>query len=92
MKSLLWTKETVAWLVLAGLTGISWFTGNEYAIVSVESYKYITMGLLVLAFFKIRLVVMYFMEIGNAPIPLKAIFEVWIAGVCAVMIILYLNL
>ena len=92
MKSLLWTKETIAWLVLACLTGVAWISGNEYAHVTVEQYKYITVGLMVLAFFKIRLVVMYFMEIGNAPLPLKAIFEVWVVGVCAVIITLYLNL
>lgn len=92
MKSLLWTKETIAWLVLAGLTALAWFGGNEYAVVSHVYYQRITIGLIVLAFFKIRLVVMYFMEIGNAPLPLKALFEVWIVAVPTVMITLFLNL
>ena len=44
---------------------------------------------MVLAFFKVRLVILYFMEIRTAPIPIRLAFEGWVAVVCVAIIAIY---
>jgi Prokaryotic Cytochrome C oxidase subunit IV len=83
------SKETVVWMVLAGLTMVSWIVGNKYGVIEVEHYKYMSGAMFVLAFFKIRLVIMHFMEIAHAPIPLKAIFEIWCGLFCVLLIVIF---
>ena len=78
------------WLLLAGLTGISWWAGAGGAAVSVLGSHGMAVSLLVLAFFKVRLVIMYFMEVRTAPWPLRLIFEAWVTGVCLAVVLIYL--
>jgi hypothetical protein len=75
---------TRVWLLLAGLTGVSWWLGAALDL------RYATVTLLILAFFKVRLVIMYFMEVRAAPIALRLIFETWVVVVCAAVITIYL--
>ena len=91
MKSLVVTKETLVWFVLTLLTCVSWLLADGYQHETVDHYKYFTIGLLLLAFFKVRLVVMHFMEVGRSPIALKGIFELWLVVVPVVIIGLYLK-
>jgi hypothetical protein len=46
---------------------------------------------LVIAFLKVRMVVMHFMEVGHSPLPLRLAFEAWIIGALSALLVL-LNL
>ena len=54
-----------------------------------EAVQLTTTGLLVLAFFKVRLVIMHFMEVATAPLVLRLIFEAWLLIVCCVLLGIY---
>lgn len=89
MLSLVNSRVTYVWLFLAALTAASWILGDSYDPSNPGQIKYLTVGLLALAFFKIRLVVIHFMEIGHAPIPLRLVLEGWILLVFSLMVLLY---
>jgi hypothetical protein len=50
----------------------------------------ITVCILVVTFIKTRLIILHFMEIKHAPVPLRIIFEVWGIGACGLLIYLLL--
>jgi len=87
---LLKNAVTRVWLLLAGLTGVSWWLGAGETIGTARSVELTTVGLLLLAFFKVRLVILYFMEIRTAPWILRCIFETWVVVVCLAVITIYL--
>lgn len=91
MRAMLLTKESFIWLVLILLTGISWLVADGYQHETADHYLYFTAGLMALAFFKVRLVVMHFMEIGYAPLPLRLLFEAWVIIVPLVILFLHLD-
>jgi heme/copper-type cytochrome/quinol oxidase subunit 4 len=49
-----------------------------------------TVAIIVVAAVKIRFVVLYFMEVRTAPIPLRVVTEVWLLAVTALILGLYL--
>ena len=80
---------TIVWVILALLTCVSWFLGDNYQAVETQYAKYFTTALMLLAFFKIRLVILHFMETKKAVMPLRLALEVWVVGVCALILFLY---
>jgi hypothetical protein len=76
---------TVLWVFLSLATVVSWQVG-------VESSAHVAAGSVVLAigFIKLRLVGIHFMEIGNAPVALRALFETYCALTFAVLLTLFL--
>ena len=46
--------------------------------------------IIIIAWFKIRLIIMYFMEIRTVPLPFKLLFEAWGIVVAAILIFLLL--
>jgi heme/copper-type cytochrome/quinol oxidase subunit 4 len=78
------TASTV-WLLLIGITCLStWGLAGGSAGVRVAST-----AILLLAAFKVRLVLMYFMELRTAPLPWRALFEGWILALTAALLICY---
>jgi len=90
-KSLLTEKITIVWLVLTVLTGISWVMSDGTVPTEASATTYVAIGLFVLAFFKVRLVIMYFMEVHGAPWPLRILFEVWVLGIFLAVVRFYLQ-
>lgn len=74
------------WAVLLALT----FTSLEaIAGTGLGSMREWGVGVvLVLAFVKVRIVVMHFMEVGHAPWPFRLALECWIVGVCATLLVI----
>jgi hypothetical protein len=74
-------KLVLAWAGLLGLTllsfesawGIGWLNNREAAIAVV----------IVVALFKVRIVILHFMEVKQAPWALRAPLEVWVAALAA---------
>ena len=87
--SILKSKETFIWVILAGVTLLSWTLGNKYSLIDAGHIRYMTMLVMLLAFFKVRLVVMYFMEVDHAPLPLRILFELWCAGFGIALVVFY---
>jgi Prokaryotic Cytochrome C oxidase subunit IV len=84
----LWrTKASVAWLVLVGLTLVSWRLGAHG---SGGHNVSASLVIIVVAVFKIRLVGLYFMELRDAPWSLRGIFEGYCGGLAVLLSAMYL--
>lgn len=83
MIGLVATRKAALWLVLVGLT-----------IVSLELFQGIAGGnrqitaaaVIVIAFIKVRIVGLDYMEIRNAPRLLRVLFELWVGTVLLLII------
>jgi hypothetical protein len=89
MTALLRTPITGIWGLLIGMTLISWYFGTDHGI---DDAQVASVLVLLVAFFKVRFVGLYFMELRDAPIPLRALFEGWCTVVCSAVIVMYLVL
>lgn len=74
------------WLLLMLATAIStWAVSGE----SVPAHTAAVITLLIAAF-KIRLVMLHFMDLRDAPLPVRGYFEAWILVVTAAILVIYL--
>lgn len=89
MKDLVQARITIIWLFLGLLTCISWLLADNFSISVDGTHKWITATLMSLAFLKVRLVIMHFMEVSHAPTSLLCLFEVWSIVVCLSILVLY---
>ncbi len=91
MMGLLLKPITAAWLLLMLATGLSWWLGLDHGLGSdpQSDYRYLSSGLIFIAFIKVRIVIRYFMEVREAPLALKLVCDVWIVLVCGAIIYLY---
>jgi heme/copper-type cytochrome/quinol oxidase subunit 4 len=80
------TAITLAWIVLFAATVVSWSLVQEGTQVTSLAAG---IAILSLAFFKVRLILLYFMELRFAPQPWRAIFEIWVMAVWAAVVYLY---
>lgn len=78
-------RAGVSWLILVAATVVSWAVGAEHGTGSM-----VAIVVLAIAAIKVRLVGLDFMELRHAPIPLRAIFEVYCFALWAVLSGLYL--
>jgi len=83
--SILKAPATRAWLALMAATLVSWYLGDGHG-----SAQLATVLVIAVAFAKVYLVGHSFMELRDAPIPLRAVFGGWAAVVCVSLIALYL--
>lgn len=85
------TRETVVWLTLMALTIISWTVAVSDKLM-LDSADYKGIGLIVVAFFKVRLVILYFMEVRDSSAQLRYSCETWVLVSCLLLIGLYTGL
>jgi Prokaryotic Cytochrome C oxidase subunit IV len=89
LRGLLRGPFMVVWFVLIAATLLLWYLGAEHG---VQDAQLATVLILVVAFIKWRFVGLYFMELRDAPVPLRLIFEAQCVIVCAVVLGVYLVL
>lgn len=89
LPGLLRSPITVVWVFLIVATLISWYLGTDHAI---DNADLAGAAVLAVAFIKVRFVGAYFMELRNAPIPLRLIFECWCLVVATTVIGMFLFL
>lgn len=77
------------WIALVALTLVSWWVGGDHGIASVRIAGAVV---LVVAFVKLRFVGLYFMELRDAPRPMRIAFETWCVGVCALLVAMSLTM
>jgi len=85
MLSLFLNRTTVVWLALVAATGLSW----ESAQLGIADARWLTTGILAVAFIKVRYIGLDFMELRHAPLVLRMIFEAWVAMICAALLMVY---
>lgn len=81
---LLRCSATAAWLFLVTATVVSWAVGTNHGWVDDDSAAGVIV--LVVAFVKVRFVGLYFMELKQAPLPLRALIEIWCVVVGALTV------
>lgn len=79
------SRAGFSWLILVAATIVSWAVGAEHGTGSL-----VAVVVLGIAAAKVRLVGLDFMELRHAPIPLRALFEIYCVAVWAVLSALYL--
>ncbi len=84
--NLVFNKASSVWLVLILATAISWVIGTDSASQLGFGPETARVLILIIAFIKIRLVLMHFMELNNAPRSLKWTGEAWVVLMCSVLI------
>ncbi len=77
-------RVAVVWLVLVAATFCSW----EWVRTSGD-YRFASTAVLLIAFVKVRLIGLEFMELRAAPLALRLIFEIWTVVACTGLIFLY---
>ena len=78
------TRIAVVWLALLAATLVSFESARGGSHLRLASS-----AVLVLAFAKVRYIGLEFMELRTAPLPLRLIFEAWLAVVCGALLALY---
>jgi Prokaryotic Cytochrome C oxidase subunit IV len=86
LRGLLRGPFMVVWFILIAATLLLWYLGAEHG---VRNAHLATVLILVVAFIKWRFVGLYFMELRDAPVPLRLIFEAQCVIVCAVVLGVY---
>ena len=89
MRTLVRNNSSLVWVALVVLTLIAWFLGTDHGFNS-DNHVPASVAIFVVAVFKLRLVGLYFMELRNAPGPLRGLFEVYCAVLLTLLIGMYL--
>lgn len=87
MAGLIFHRATAVWLLLVGATGLSWEFGHGFGFGA--DIRYGTVAVVIIAFIKLRIVFLEFMELRHAPWGLRLVFEAWTVVVCASVLLLY---
>lgn len=65
---------------------MSWYLGHGFLI---RNLRAAGIAILVIAFIKIRYVILDFMEIRRAPLPMRIGAEIWVVAVATAIVLLY---
>lgn len=78
---------TLVWLVLMLATvATTWWLSKDWFSPLVG-----TVAIFLIAAFKVRLVLLYFMELRHAPLPWRLLFEAWVLVATAAVLGIYLQ-
>ncbi len=79
-------RVTAIWLMLIAATLISWTMGQGDWLGSVRRTS---IAIILIAFLKIRYVILDFMHLRGAPLIMRIIAECWVVVVCTTIIAFY---
>jgi hypothetical protein len=74
------------WVLLVALTLLSYISWAESAVVDAHLAG---TAVLLLAFLKARLIGLHYMELRNAVLPLRILFEAWVVVVCSTLMVMF---
>lgn len=87
MNELMRRGATRVWLLLMAATIVTtWVLTKDTFTARVA-----TSAIVLIAAIKVRLVLLHFMELRHAPLPLRIVFEGWVLAVAGALITLYLQ-
>jgi hypothetical protein len=84
MQKLLASRPSLVWLILVAATMVSF----QSMILSQDGARIARAAILAIAFAKVTLVGLEFMELRHAPAFLKLPFLAWAVAVCAILLVL----
>ncbi|MGQ0620144.1 MAG: cytochrome C oxidase subunit IV family protein [Panacagrimonas sp.] len=84
---LLRRTSTLVWLALMFATIVTTWGLSKDAF----DAKFATVSIFVIAAFKVRLVLLHFMELRHAPLPARLVFEGWVLVATAAILGIYLQ-
>ncbi len=90
MLDLVRSRVTLVWLLLMLATGLSWQVGTDPSGDIIDNPAWMAVTVLLVAMFKIRLVLLHFMEVRQAPQALRLVCEAWVMLVSVSLIGMYL--
>ena len=79
----------LAWALLMLATAVSWWLGSDHGLVGDAAGLAVAI-IAVVAFVKVYLVGMYFMELRHAPRVLRLAFNAWVVLTCLLVTGLYI--
>jgi len=77
MRTLIYSRESIVWLVLMTITLCSWLLAWSHGQL-LPNVRIEAVVIIALAFIKARLVLIHFMEAAHAPLQLRLPCEAWI--------------
>jgi len=83
-------KIFAVWLLLIAATLLSWFLGTGHGLTADGDYTLATVTIIIVAGVKIRLVGLWFMELREAVLWLRMVYELYVVSVCSMMLWFYL--
>ena len=85
MRALVVSRASIVWLILVAATLLSW----ESIAIAGDSLRVAHTAILAIAFLKVRLVGLEFMELRHAPTLFRVAFEAWVAIIGTTLIFLF---
>ncbi|HSV71937.1 MAG TPA: cytochrome C oxidase subunit IV family protein [Methylibium sp.] len=76
------SHATAVWALLVGATLTAWWLADGHGLPA----RLATTAALLIAAFKVRLVLLHFMELRHAPLRWRAVFEAWLV-ICSGVIL-----
>jgi hypothetical protein len=83
VRYLLFSRVTFIWLALLAVTILSWEVAHGP---SFRDIRYVNATIVAIAFAKVRYVILDFMELCDAPLPMRVVSEGWVAVVGSTLI------
>lgn len=80
MSAVVRANATLIWLLLSALTVGSWLLGTDHGFSGADQVP-ISLTIIAVALVKVRLIGLYFMELRDAPLGLRGLFE----GYCLIL-------
>lgn len=86
--SVLPRSAVITWVLLMLATCVAWWLGHGSR--ETPGQLAASVAIIVVAFAKIRLIGLHFMELRDAPVALRGLFEGYVGVVCAGVLAMYL--
>jgi len=80
------SREALVWGLLLAATLVNWCLMEMGLLTGLVDQRLLGAAMLVIAFAKVWLVIDNFMEVREAPQPLRVTLAAWCVGVCAILI------
>ncbi len=87
MRALFLSRTSLVWLILVAATMLALRAGFDM----LADLRLARLAVIGIAFIKVRFVLREFMELREAPLPMRLVVDVWCAGVCGTLIALFLG-
>lgn len=88
MAALMRTRAGVVWMLLVGAATFSWALGTDNGYSS--GHATASVIIMLVAFLKVRFIGLYFMELRDAPLVLRGLFEGYCLVGCTLVIVVFL--
>lgn len=79
-------RITLVWLILVAATLLSYGIGHGFGF---RDHRYASVAIIIVAFIKVRFIILDFMEIRDAPNAMRMIAELWVGLAATALVSVY---